>query len=63
MKRVSDPASWPVDLIPPEESGLVVNFPDLPNGWSQSETRSEAMIHAEDLLDEMNPDPPPAGLA
>ena len=53
MKRVSDRASWPVDLIPAEEGGLVVNFPDLPNGWSQGETPSEAMIQAEDLLDEM----------
>jgi hypothetical protein len=38
VKRVSDAAAWPVDLIPAEEGGFIVNFPDLPNGWSQGET-------------------------
>jgi antitoxin HicB len=45
--------SWPVDLIPADEGGFVANFPDLPNGWSQGETREEALAHAEDLLEEM----------
>ena len=53
MERVSGPAAWPVDLIPAEEGGFIVNFPDLPNGWSQGETREEALAQAEDLLDEM----------
>jgi antitoxin HicB len=53
VKRISDRAAWPVDLIPAEEGGLIVNFPDLPNGWSQGETRDEALEQAEDLLDEM----------
>ena len=53
MKRVSGSAAWPVDLTPAEEGGFVVNFPDLRNGWSQGETREEALAHAEDLLDEM----------
>jgi antitoxin HicB len=53
VKRVSGPAAWPVDLIPAEEGGFIVNFPDLPNGWSQGETREEALAQAEDLLDEM----------
>ena len=53
MKRVSSLAAWPVDLIPAEEGGFIVNFPDLPNGWSQGETRDEALAQAEDLLDEM----------
>ena len=53
MKRVSDAAAWPVDLIAAEEGGFIVNFPDLPNGWSQGETRDEALARAEDLLDEM----------
>src|SRR4051812_45739455 len=44
---------WPVDLIPAEEGGFIVNFPDLPNGWSQGETREEALTRAGDLLDEM----------
>jgi antitoxin HicB len=53
VKRVSDRAAWPVDLIPAEEGGFIVNFPDLPNGWSQGETRDEAIAQAEDLLDEI----------
>jgi hypothetical protein len=53
VKRVSDATAWPVDLIPAEEGGFIVNFPDLPNGWSQGETRDEALARAEDLLDEM----------
>jgi antitoxin HicB len=44
---------WPVDLIPAEEGRFIVNFPDLPNGWSQGETRDEALVQAEDLLHEM----------
>jgi predicted RNase H-like HicB family nuclease len=42
-----------VDLIPAEEGRLIANFPDLPNEWSQGETRDEALAQAEDLLDEM----------
>ena len=38
---------------PGRRSGLIVNFPDLPNGWSQGETRGEALAQAEDLLDEL----------
>jgi antitoxin HicB len=53
VKRVYGPAAWPVDLIPAEEGGFIVNFPDLPNGWSQGETREEALAQTEDLLDEM----------
>ena len=53
MKQIPGPAAWPVDLIPSEEGGFIVNFPDLPNGWSQGETRDEALGRAEDLLDEM----------
>jgi len=53
VKQISGPAAWPIDLIPAEEGGLIVNFPDLPNGWSQGETRGEALAQAEDLLDEM----------
>ena len=50
---MSDAAAWPVDLIPAEEGGFIINFPDLPNGWSQGETREEALAQADDLLDEM----------
>jgi antitoxin HicB len=53
LKRVSNAAAWPVDLIPAEEGGFIVNFPDLPNGWSQGETRDEALAQAADLVDEM----------
>jgi antitoxin HicB len=45
--------SWSVDLIPTEEGGFIVNFPDLPNGWSQGETREEALANAADLLEEI----------
>ena len=44
---------WPVDLIPAEEGGYIVNFPDMPNGWSQGEDRPEALAQAEDLLEEI----------
>ena len=46
-------ANWPVDLIPAEEGGYIVNFPDSPNGWSQGDDRAEALAQAEDLLEEM----------
>ena len=32
MKQILGLAAWPVDLIPAEEGGFIVNFPDLPNG-------------------------------
>ena len=53
MKATHDRAAWPVDLTSAEEGGFIVNFPDLPNGWSQGETRREALAQAEDLLEEM----------
>jgi predicted RNase H-like HicB family nuclease len=53
VRRFSDAAVWPVDLIPAEEGGFIVNFPDLPNGWSQSDARQEVLARAEGLLDEM----------
>jgi antitoxin HicB len=46
-------AAWPVDLIPAEEGGYIVNLPDMPNGWSQGEDRAEALAQAEDLLEEI----------
>jgi len=46
-------AAWPVDLITAEEGGYIVNFPDMPNGWSQGEARAEALAQAEDLLEEI----------
>jgi antitoxin HicB len=53
MKRITARSVWPVDLIPAEEGGYIVNFPDLPNGWSQGEDRAEALAQADDLLEEM----------
>jgi predicted RNase H-like HicB family nuclease len=41
--RMSDPEAWSVDLIPAEEGGFIVNFPDLPNGRSQGETGDDAL--------------------
>jgi antitoxin HicB len=46
-------AAWPVDLIVAEEGGYIVNFPDMPNGWSQGEDQAEALVQAKDLLEEM----------
>ena len=51
--RATAQSAWPVDLIPAEEGGYIVNFPDSPNGWSQGEDRAEALTQAEDLLEEM----------
>jgi antitoxin HicB len=53
MKRITARSVWPVDLIPAEEGGYIVNFPDLPNGWSQGEDRAEALAQADGLLEEM----------
>jgi antitoxin HicB len=53
MKRTTARSVWPVDLIPAEEGGYIVNFPDLPNGWSQGENRAEALVQADDLLEEI----------
>ena len=53
MKGTTVAYAWPVELIPAEEGGYIVNFPDLPNGWSQGEDRAEALAQAEDLLEEI----------
>lgn len=53
MAHSSRTAAWPVDLVATGEGGFTVNFPDLPEGWSQGETREEALAQAADLLEEM----------
>jgi predicted RNase H-like HicB family nuclease len=53
MARLDQPLAWPVSLEPAEEGGFVVNFPDFPEGWSQGETREEALLQAADLLETM----------
>lgn len=45
--------AWPVTLDPAEEGGFVVNFPDFPEGWSQGDSREEALAQARDLLETM----------
>jgi antitoxin HicB len=45
--------AWPVSLDPAEEGGFIVNFPDFPEGWSQGDTREEALSQAADLLETM----------
>jgi antitoxin HicB len=62
--------AWPVTLDPAEEGGFIVNFPDFPEGWSQGDSRDEALMQAADLLETMVanymaedwdlPDPSPA---
>jgi antitoxin HicB len=51
--KAANGSDWPVDLIPAEDGGYIVNFPDLPNGWSQGDDRAEALAQAEDLLEEI----------
>jgi hypothetical protein len=36
-------------FIRAQEGGFIVNFPNLPNGWSQGENRDAALAQAEDL--------------
>jgi antitoxin HicB len=43
--------AWSVTLVPAEEGGFVVNFPDFPEGWSQGDSREEALAQAADLLE------------
>ena len=53
MARPETPLAWPVSLDPAEEGGFVVNFPDFPEGWSQGDSREEALAQAADLLETM----------
>ena len=36
-------------FIRAQEGGFIVDFPNLPNGWSQGENRGKALAQAEDL--------------
>ena|SRR5947209_4043231 len=45
--------AWPVRLDSAEEGGFIVNFPDFPEGWSQGDSRQEALVQAADLLETM----------
>jgi antitoxin HicB len=53
MARLEKALAWPVTLDPAEEGGFVVNFPDFPEGWSQGDSREEALAQAADLLETM----------
>ncbi len=53
MSRLESPLAWPVALVPAEEGGFVVNFPDFSEGWTQGDTREEAIAQAADLLETM----------
>lgn len=53
MDRHETPLAWPVTLDPAEEGGFVVNFCDFPEGWSQGDSREEALAQAADLLETM----------
>jgi antitoxin HicB len=52
MRRRGDTSAWPVDLSPEPEGGFTVTFPNLP-GVSFGKTREEALLQAEDLLEEI----------
>ncbi len=52
-KTVAGSLAWPVTLEPAEEGGFIVNFPNFPEGWSQGDTREEALAQAADLLETM----------
>jgi antitoxin HicB len=45
--------AWPVALKRAREGGFVVHFPDFPEGYTQGETREEALAQAADLLETM----------
>jgi antitoxin HicB len=52
-RRKSTAFAWPVVLKKAEEGGFVINFPDFPEGFTQAETREEALVGATDLLETM----------
>lgn len=52
-RRKSTAFAWPVVLKKAAEGGFVVNFPDFPEGFTQAETREEALVEAADLLETM----------
>src|SRR6266566_4889625 len=51
MKRPLETLAFPVTHEPAEEGGFIVNFPDIPRGWSQGDDRAEALAQAADLLE------------
>lgn len=53
MARSGVSLAWPVTLDPAEEGGFNVNFPDFPEGFTQGDTREEALAQAADLLETM----------
>lgn len=42
--------AYPCDLVPDEDGGLVVTFPDVPEAISGGADHSEALVMAEDAL-------------
>lgn len=53
MARNNGSLAWPVTLDPAEEGGFNVNFPDFPEGFTQGDSRDEALAQAADLLETM----------
>jgi len=53
MARRHPLPAWPARLDPAEEGGFVVSFPDFPEGWSQGDTREQALEQAADMLETM----------
>ena len=53
MPRRAVSLAWPVTLDPAEEGGFNVNLPDFPEGFTQGDTREEALAQAVDLLETM----------
>ena len=45
MEEAIAASVWPVELIPAQEGGYIVNFPDSSYGWSQGEDRAEDLAH------------------
>lgn len=41
---------YPVELLPAEEGGFVVTFPDVPEAITQGESEEEALLYAKDAL-------------
>lgn len=42
--------AYPIDLIPQDEGGYLVSFPDIPEALTEGETKNEALSEATDCL-------------
>ena len=50
MRALPETMRYPVNLIPAEEGGYVVSFPDIPEALTQGDTRHESLEAAQGAL-------------